>query len=81
MEIDEAGDETASIQGEVTEETRVEILNKTLVKDLETIETERNELRGKINDHTELLEEVKILKDELNTLQKENEQVEILRKQ
>ena len=81
LEIDEAGDETASRQGEVTEETRVEILNKTLVKDLETIETERNELRGKINDHTELLEEVKTLKDELNTLQKENEQVEILRKQ
>ena len=48
-------------------------MNKTLVKDLETIETERDELRGKINEHTELLEEVKTLKKELRTLQKENE--------
>ena len=81
LEIDEAGDESARLPENVTEETRAEILNKTLVKDLETIETERDELRGKINEHTELLEEVKTLKEELRTLQKENEQVEILKKQ
>ena len=81
LEIDEAGDEKASLPENVTEETRAEILNKTLVKDLETIEKERDELREKINYHRESLEEVETLKEELRTLQKENEQVEILKKQ
>ena len=49
LEIDEAGDEIARREGKVMEESRVEVLNKTLVKDLERIETERDELRKKIN--------------------------------
>ena len=44
LEIDEAGDEIARREGNVMEESRVEVLNKTLVKDLERIETERDEL-------------------------------------
>ena len=50
LEIDEAGDEIARREGNVMEESRVEVLNKTLVKDLERIETERDNLRRKIND-------------------------------
>ena len=81
LDIDEVGDEIVNHQGNGTEENRAEILNKTLVKDLETIERERDELLGKINDHTEILEEVENLKEELKTLRKENEQVEKLKKQ
>ena len=81
LDIDEVGDEIVNHQGNGSEENRAEILNKTLVKDLETIERERDELLGKINDHTEILEEVENLKEELKTLRKENEQVEKLKKQ
>ena len=73
LEIDEAGDEIARREGNVMEESRVEVLNKTLVKDLERIETERDELRRKINDDREVLEEVESLKEEMKTLQNEKE--------
>ena len=73
LEIDEAGDERASREGNVTEESRVEVLNKTLLKDLE-----RDELRRIINERRKKL---KILKEEIKTLRKKNEQVEIFKKQ
>ena len=57
------------------EETRVEILNKTLVKDMEKLETERDKLQDEVNTQIESLEEVQSLKEELKTLCKENEQV------
>ena len=81
LENDEASDEDVRLQGSMTEETRVGILNKTLVKDMEKLETERDKLQDEVNTQIESLEEVQSLKEELKTLRKENEQVEALKQQ
>ena len=81
MENDDVSDEDVRLQGSITEETRVEILNKTLVKDMEKLESERDKLQDEVNTQIESLEEVQSLKEELKTLRKENEQVEALKQQ
>ena len=58
------------------EETRLKVLNKTLMKDLQKIETERNDYRNKLNQQHDLVDEFQDLMGKMEVLESEKNEVE-----
>ena len=58
------------------EETRLKVLNKTLIRDLQKIETERNEYRNKLDQQQNLEDEFQVLIGKVDVLESEKTEVE-----
>ena len=73
-------DKEEQVEGDAShrteEETRISKLNKTLVKDMESLEAENNRLKEEAHKNAGLTEDVKTLKEKLANIEKKNEALE-----